>query len=400
MASIHRVKGSSKWHCSFYDSVSGKWRLRTTGTDDKSEAEAACLKFEKLANPVPDSHEGKVPAEASGELLEAGLSLVQAARRGELSEATGRAFINRILKATNQGEIRGDTAREFLENWLAGRKLSRAFKTGEKYQTTVSRFLKSLGKRTEISLASIGVKDVERFRDARLKHVSPTTAREDVKILSTAFTVARKQGLIHSNPCEVVDLPKGESETRGTFTPAEVGLLVAATDNVEWKTTILLSFYAGLRLGDAVSLKWENVDFAEGFLSYRATKTKSHVEIPLHPALQEHLELLAGDATGEISPKLARQKIPGRSGLSHQFMHVMKAAGIDAGQIHGKRRRLFSKRSFHSLRHSFVSEMANAGIAPELRQKLAGHSSGGSHRKYTHLELWPLREAIGKIPNL
>ena len=134
-----------------------------------------------------------------------------------------------------------------------------------------------------------------------------------------------------------------------------------------------------------------------GLISYRASKTKSVVEIPMHPKLQAHLESMAGDSAGTISPTLARQKIPGRSGLSRQFMEIMRAAGIDPGKVDGKNR-TFSKLSFHSLRHGFVSAMANAGIAPELRQKLAGHSSGGSHRKYTHLELWPLREAIGKIP--
>jgi site-specific recombinase XerD len=81
-------------------------------------------------------------------------------------------------------------------------------------------------------------------------------------------------------------------------------------------------------------------------------------------------------------------------------MQIMRSAGIDAGQIEGHGKRIFSKRSFHSLRHRFVSQMANAGVAPELRQKLAGRSSGGSHRKYTHLELKTLRAAIGELPSL
>ena len=192
MASIHRVKRSSKWHCSFFDFIYSKWRLRSTGTSDKNEAEAVCLRFESLSRQAASVTEGKVPAECSGELLEAALSIVQIARRGELSEATGRAFGNRILRATRQDEIDAGTARGFLENWLSGRKLSRAFKTGEKYQTTVSLFLKSLGKRAESPLASITVRDIERFRDARSKEVSPVTTRGDIKILSAAFTVARK----------------------------------------------------------------------------------------------------------------------------------------------------------------------------------------------------------------
>jgi hypothetical protein len=222
MASVHRVKGSSKWHCSFFDSTSGKWRLRSTGTSDKKEAEAACLRFESLSRQAASATDGKVPAECSGELLEAALSIVQIARRGELSEATGRAFLNRILRATRQDEIDAGTARGFLENWLSGRKLARAFKTGEKYQTTISLFLKSLGKRAESPLASITVRDIERFRDARSKDVSPVTTRADIKILSAAFTVARKQGAIHWNPCEAVDMPRGDGRTRDAFAPGDV----------------------------------------------------------------------------------------------------------------------------------------------------------------------------------
>ena len=87
-----------------------------------------------------------------------------------------------------------------------------------------------------------------------------------------------------------------------------------------------------MRLGDAVSLKWDSVDFSSGVISYRASKTKSVVEIPMHPTLQAHLEAMAGDSAGTISPALALQKIPGRSGLSRQFMEIMRAAGISFRQ--------------------------------------------------------------------
>ena len=99
-------------------------------------------------------------------------------------------------------------------------------------------------------------------RDARSKEVSSVTTRGDIKILSAAFTVARKQGAIHSNPCEAVDMPRGDGKTRNAFAPGDVALLLAATDSEEWKTTILLSFYGGMRLGDAVSLKRDSVDFS------------------------------------------------------------------------------------------------------------------------------------------
>jgi site-specific recombinase XerD len=56
--------------------------------------------------------------------------------------------------------------------------------------------------------------------------------------------------------------------------------------------------------------------------------------------------------------------------------------------------------TFHSLRHSFVSELANAGIAADVRQMLAGHSEDRSHAVYTHTQLDTLRAAVQKLPRV
>jgi integrase len=62
----------------------------------------------------------------------------------------------------------------------------------------------------------------------------------------------------------------------------------------------------------------------------------------------------------------------------------------------GKRRR-FTAKTFHSLRHGFVSSMANAGVSKELRMKLAGHTTDAVAEKYTHREVRILREAVESI---
>jgi integrase len=62
--------------------------------------------------------------------------------------------------------------------------------------------------------------------------------------------------------------------------------------------------------------------------------------------------------------------------------------------------RQLSRRTFHALRHSFTSALANAGVAPELRMKLTGHTTEAVHRGYTHHELESLRAAIAKLPTI
>ena len=402
MASIHRKTGTQNWQCSFRDS-SGKWRLVSTGTADKVAAQAACTRLESLArlNAV-HTDKATVPVEDAGELMEAGLALVQHAHRGTLSEAVARDYVNRVLKASGAGsEIKGETVREFFANWIAGKELAKAEHTGLRYKGAKDAFLKSLGKRADLPLSAVGARDVEVFRDARLKVVGASTVGDDLKIIRSAFNRARRQGTIHANPCEAVDIPKSEKQEREPFTPGEVAALVTAATNDEWKTVILLGFYAGLRLGDAVRLTWDAVDFSKGLLTFRAQKTKRMECLPIHTVLSAHLESIAGDKGGAISPGLAKLSIPGRSGLSRQFLDIVDAAGLGAVEgkkLAGKRRR-FTAKSFHSLRHGFVSAMANQGVSKELRMKLAGHTSEDVATGYTHHEAEILRAAIGSIPS-
>jgi integrase len=404
MASLHRnLRKSQYWNCSFFDEGAGKWRQVSTGTKDRAKAMEVCAKYEALAR--PKAHTGAaVPEEATGELLEAGIKLIQMARRGNLGEDAGREFVNRLLKAVQvEARVDGTSVADFLRGWIEGRKLSKAQATGARYNTTIEMFLEFLGARSTVSLAAMGAKDIEKFRNHRLKEVSPSTVTDDLKILRTAFNTARKQGAILSNPVEGVDFPASEAQSREAFTPAEVPLLVAAAEDSEWKLAIMFGAYAGCRLSDAVQMDWAAVDFEAKLLRYRQRKTKRSVELPIHKVLLKQLEKMAGDSAGLITPGLAKQNVSGKSGLSRQFLQIARAAGVDVDvravqREQNSKRRSFTGKSFHSLRSSFVSAMANAGVAPEIRQKLSGHTTAEAHQRYTKLELDPLRKAINSIP--
>ena len=397
MPSLHKRAGSNFWSCS-YTSADGKRHLVSTKKTDKAEAHAFCLRLEALDRQTA-AQGATVSMQDTPELLEAGLKLMQAASSGALSEAVGIEYVNRLLKASGAGsEIKGETVKDFFANWLAGKELSQAKHTGLRYKSAVSVFIQSLGKRSTLPLSAIGARDIEAFRNSRLKLVGASTVSDDMKIIRSAFNRARRQGVIQVNPCEAVDIPASVAQTREAFTASEVKALLAIA-SAEWKTPILLSFYAGLRLGDAVRLDWQSVDFSKGLLTFRAEKTRRIESLPLHPTLRRHLEQIAGDSAGAISPKLAGQSIDGRSGLSRQFSNIVNEAGLGAPEgkkLEGNRRR-FTAKTFHSLRHGFVSAMANEGVSKELRMKLAGHTSEDVAAGYTHHEMARLSEAINTI---
>ena len=190
-----------------------------------------------------------------------------------------------------------------------------------------------------------------------------------------------------------------QGSEREVFTPEEVQKLHEAAPTVEWQTLILLGYFLGARLSDCVHMKWDNIHPDKGTLEYEQRKTGKNVIVPMHFNLIEHLNHLSKFGTeGYLCPKLAAKGPGGRHGLSEGFKKIAIRAGLDLGVVEGKGVRRFTKRTFHSLRHSFTSALANAGVSEELRMKLTGHSTRDTHSRYTHLEMAALKNAVTSIP--
>ena len=406
MASIHKLPGASKnWVCSIKLS-NGKRTFRSTGLPatekNRAAAQSLCDQWQRIENGFGATvGEGILKFENPREVTESLITASKRLIRGEFTEADARAMLDSMLVAGRQNPIGNESIREVFENWLKGKTLSKSERTADRYHTVVSQFLQHLGEKAERPLSSISIRDVEGFRDLRLsKKLSSRTVMQDIKILRGILEGARRQGLLLHNPAQGCELPRGKSKERETLTPEEVSKLITAA-TAEWKTAILVGYYLGARLEDAVTVNWEDVDFGDNVIRYKQRKTGREVTAPLHPDLEAHLLGMAGDdPRGNLTPELACRAGKGDGNLSKQFGRLMDNAGVDRGSSKEKGERAFSTKSFHSLRHSFASSLANAGIPDEVRMRLTGHSSEDVHQRYTHIQLQPLRSAIKKLPSL
>ena len=125
----------------------------------------------------------------------------------------------------------------------------------------------------------------------------------------------------------------------------------------------------------------------------------------MHPQLEEFfLKHPAGKRDSDpVFSSLYRLSVGGNRGASRTFQNIMAKAGVASGTLRekaGKSGRKVMERSFHSLRHSYVTALSAAGVGIELRQKLAGHASEGESLHYTHPEFAALRIAVDKLPRL
>lgn len=81
-----------------------------------------------------------------------------------------------------------------------------------------------------------------------------------------------------------------------------------------------------------------------------------------------------------------------------QWLRSKKATGTSSGTL--SKGRQFEALGFRSLRHSFISTLANSEVPADVRKQIVGHSSEDIHRRYVHLDLMLQQKAIANLPSL
>ena len=381
MASLRKRPGSSKWVCC-YTLPDGTRTQKSTKQADRKAAMLLCLDWETTAN---------------------------RARNQDFTEAQARRVVSEICERAGLGAVEFTTTEQHINRWLTSKEDTKAPGTTVRYRHIAEEFLTHIDGKKAKSIESVTPNDISSFRDAQIKEgKSPSTANMAVKTLRIVLNVARRQGLIRTNPAEAVDLLPAERGERKTFSREQLRLLLGKASE-EWRGMILFGACHGLRLGDAARLTWANIDMERRSLVFYPQKTcrnakRKPEEYPLHSDVLNHLATLTigSNASGApLFPTLSKTRLGGRIGLSARFrelMHKVKifTDGESEERKEGKGRRFFEL-GFHSLRHTAISEMANRGVSKEVRMKLSGHKSD-VHERYTHHELDALRKEIERVP--
>ncbi len=374
MASIWKHP-NSRFLTACYTDKDGRQVKRSTKQTDRRKALAIAMEFERVE---------------------------QQTRRGVLSTLQIQKVFNDLVERTTGDTILTPSVEKYLRDWLANIKTRNSGATAVRYGYTVDLFLQYLKDKAKLPITAITSAHIEGFLSSRRKQgVAPNTAIVDIKTLNIAFRRAERYAVILKNPVTAVDRPKSVSTEREIFTHEEVAKLLDTVGfKSEWFTLILMGYFTGARLGDCAKMKWDSVNFRDRVMSYEQKKTGKVVPVPLVDDLYDHLHTIREFVDGEyICPELAERASGGKHGLSLSFVRLVKRAKINPQQVQGKGKRKFNRLSFHSLRHSFNSALANAGVSQELRMKLTGHSSVGMNDRYTHQALKPLQQAMDVLPS-
>jgi integrase len=373
----------------------------------------------------------------------------EAAARGELSEGRARDLIARLCEVSTGSPLKFHTVRTWAEDWREMKAATTKQATKARYKTHLDAFLAWLGEKADAKLEAVTKADIRAFRDAvrsgwteadgtptgkrdkaTVNHRTAKTANHYASDVAGMFRSAMREGLILASPAAALDrLPELDSTEREVFTVAEVGQLVSgagttawqdalfpaskaddetrADRGADWQGMILVGFYAGARLGDCARLTWGNVNLARKTLSFMPAKSerkRKRLEVPIHPRLMSWLATRTTGTDAEpLFPALFKIRVGGNQGLSAQFIAIMEAGEIDRRNVRQGTKggqRAQHARSFHALRHSLTSTLANADVSEEIRRRITGHESAAVHSGYTHHERETLARAVEKMPSV
>lgn len=189
-----------------------------------------------------------------------------------------------------------------------------------------------------------------------------------------------------ANPWQGIKRQTQGQTYRRALTDAELDTIFNAA-NGDRDLTLLFSLmlFAGMRLGDAATVRWESIRFDRGVIDFNAIKTGARCKPPLVPALRQLLEQTPPtERTGYIIPKFAESYNDNPTPMSALVTGFFKQCGIETSvKVSGDERK-HPAATAHSFRHTFISKCGNAGVPLAIVQGWVGHMSKDMTEHYFH----------------
>jgi integrase len=318
-------------------------------------------------------------------------------KRSARTLAQARALKGQLTADVERGEYRpvkkvafSDYALEWIDHY--GGRSSRGIRpeTVADYRRRLER--EAIPFFTRMPLAAIQPADIKRFaRHVAARGVSASTVRLALAPVKALLADAFEAGDIRSNPAAGVRLALNgtgqaeEDEQVKALTEEELGRLLAEIPE-HWRVFFELLAQTGLRIGEAIALRWQDVDFDRrrvhvGRRFYRGSfaPPKSRYgrrDVPIGPGLAGDLEarwLLEEDVEGLVFPSSTGTVLD----ADNLRRRVLKPAA---------RRASVPWAGFHTFRHTCATTLFHRGINPKQAQVWLGHHSPAfTLAVYTHL---------------
>ena len=344
----------------------GTWVWRN-GVGFRTDARGGGTWYVKYWAPVP----GIFPEGARPPLRQVKERVPNCRNRSQ-AEGVLRARRSAVFDGTYRPhrKVQVTTLADFAARFLEAKRHLRTF---VKYRLLIDRYLLAyFGKKPLVTISS---RDCLDYYNARLDtDAAIATVNGEMACLKSLFSEAIRAGVCQTNPVRGIKLVNpnnvrdrilGDDETARLFTAAD-----KAMDYV--RPLFYVLYYTGMRRGEALALRWLDVEFSHQRLVLRDSKTGEGRKVPMRQALADELIRWKPSVGGSawVFPGRYNTDVPMNT-IRPGWLRLCRDASV-------------TNLNPHDLRHNFTSMLQARGVSDSIIMSITGHKTHVMLHRYSH----------------
>jgi len=229
-----------------------------------------------------------------------------------------------------------------------------------------------------LMISQMRTKVVAEYRNMRLQSVKPATIYQELALLRRMFNVAIKEWeWFKDNPVSRLSFSVGNRNARDRWlTLEEETLLLEKATNPVWlRSLLMVALHTGMRRGEILDLRWQNVDLLKRLIRVVKSKNGEKRGVPMSNTLYALFkDINVRDISGKVFPI-------SKSSVRHAFDDAVEKAGLEDFR-------------FHDLRHTFATRLVQNGVDLFKVKELLGHKTITMTMRYAHHYPESLRSSV------
>jgi len=297
-------------------------------------------------------------------------------------------FLFRFNVESQKQKIKSIPLPQFTDEYISYCKNARSKSYTER--SIIPAFKKLNSFTGNVPISKISSRHVDKFLTS-IKSYSTSAAGLYYRTLKAAFSKAVVWEYIQENPFKKIKAPKQVKSLPTFILKNELQMILNTTKHRFLSHIFITAFYTGCRLSELLNMRWSWIDFNQNIITVKngngfTTKNKKERIIPIHTIVEKvilsrYRKVSKTNVDDYIFIRFPRVKL-NENFVSKQFKKAVRLAYLNDG-IH-----------FHTLRHSFASNLVQTGSTLYVVKELLGHQDYQTTQIYARLNQGNLCEAI------
>ena len=306
---------------------------------------------------------------------------------------------------------------DYIADWVERDKSRVQITTYDGYKHMLNKYIYPYFKNTRLNVQDVKPMHIENYCAEKINDgLSPNTVIKHLAVIRTALQDAVKNGIIRTNPADLVEKPKRVKPKHDYYKQDELQKLLAVVKDTNIVVPVFLAIVFGLRRSEVLGLTWSAVDFENMTLTVCNKVTRGIVDGKVTEIVSDTLKSETSNRTFMMNEAVRnylenvrkqQEQYARRTDKYIDYVCVNEIGDlIKPDYITHKFKDLLTENNmrpirFHDLRHSCISLLVNSNFNMKLVQEYAGHADFTiTANTYAHTDLTEKQAEVNAITSL